>query len=239
MWLGSPWQNNLPTWHSDNVVRSGMPRFQSKHLQAPEMEGTLTGPSELVCQKRCSTHGCSEAVHVVWKVTTRGFRGFLNDSSIYEAQLWTSYWQAQNCTLYALHTTEIFAEAIQKAWRSAASHSHWLVMQLSALWSHLKAWSSEGLWLLTRIWCYVGMVFDVMVGRQATFEKPAPQEKHATRKSVTLSPEYTRNKEAPSPLFFFQPEWHKVSVVTQLHKLTLTLYRTTRKGETRISVTCG
>lgn len=45
------------------------------------------------------------------------------------------------------------------------------------------------------------MVFDVMAGRQATFEKPAPQEKHATRESVTLSPEYTRNKEAPSPLF--------------------------------------
>lgn len=50
---------------------------------------------------------------------------------------------------------------------------------------------------------YVGMVSLVrFVGRQTTFEKPAPQEKHATRESVTLSPEYTRNKEAPSPLFF-------------------------------------
>lgn len=51
--------------------------------------------------------------------------------------------------------------------------------------------------------CVSSARFGLKVGRQSTFEKPAPQEKHMTCESDTLSPEYTRNKEAPSPHFFF------------------------------------
>lgn len=80
MWLGSPWQNNLPTWHSDDVVRSEIPRFQSKRSQAPGKAHSEVRANDCLWierQGRRSTHAYVVAADAAWKVARRWFCGFL------------------------------------------------------------------------------------------------------------------------------------------------------------------